>query len=158
MERMTSLAEHVSPKDREKFSKVYDPVKPEECWYESLIIGLFKSMEDLFDDIDDTPASVEPFRVELLDETRSVAEPYRQIRRDWKHEIQDQLIKMNDKGIIRESKSQYHCATVIQPKNNGKLRLCVDYRPINAVTKGVGQVLPRINDLFAAMNGMKYFA
>ncbi|GKT33362.1 hypothetical protein ADUPG1_002466, partial [Aduncisulcus paluster] len=97
MERMTSLAEHVSPKDREKFSKVYDPVKPEECWYEDLIIGLFKSMEDLFDDIDDTPASVEPFRVELLDETRSVAEPYRQIRRDWKHESQDQLIKMNDK-------------------------------------------------------------
>ncbi|GKT33870.1 hypothetical protein ADUPG1_002676, partial [Aduncisulcus paluster] len=65
---------------------------------------------------------------------------------------------MEEKGIIRKSQSQYHCATVIQPKKNGKLRLCVDYRPVNAITKGMGQVLPRIGDLFAAMKGMKYFA
>ncbi|GKT32864.1 enzymatic polyprotein endonuclease reverse, partial [Aduncisulcus paluster] len=63
-----------------------------------------------------------------------------------------------DRKIIKKSSTSYHCATVIVPKKNNKLRLCVDYRPLNEITVGMGQVLPRIGDLFGAMGGMKFFA
>ncbi|GKT33874.1 hypothetical protein ADUPG1_002678, partial [Aduncisulcus paluster] len=128
MEKMVELKDQITPEDIKKFSIVCaketsNPVNPDDD-YQKLVIALFKYMEDLFEDLDETPAAVEPFRVELVDETRCVAEQYRQIRRDWKDEIQEQLIKMEEKGVIRISQSSYHCATVIQPKKNGKLRLC----------------------------------
>ncbi|GKT30508.1 enzymatic polyprotein endonuclease reverse, partial [Aduncisulcus paluster] len=65
---------------------------------------------------------------------------------------------LKDRKIIKKSSTSYHCATVIVPKKNNKLRLCVDYRPLNEITVGMGQVLPRIGDLFGAMGGMKFFA
>ncbi|GKT30068.1 Retrovirus-related Pol polyprotein from transposon 297, partial [Aduncisulcus paluster] len=80
------------------------------------------------------------------------------IRRDWSQEIYEQLIDMERKKVIRPSTTEFHCATVIVPKKNGKLRWCVDYRPLNRVTKGMGEVLPVIDDLFQLMGGTKFYA
>ncbi|GKT17250.1 hypothetical protein ADUPG1_004185, partial [Aduncisulcus paluster] len=113
---------------------------------------------DLFSGLDEYPANVGKFRIELSDPDVVVSEPFRRIRRDWSQEIYEQLIDMERKKVIRPSTTEFHCATVIVPKKNGKLRLCVDYRPLNRVTKGMGQVLPVIDDLFQLMGGTKFYA
>ena len=39
-----------------------------------------------------------------------------------------------DTGVIRLSKSPYGAAVLFAPKRTGKLRFCVDWRPLNTIT------------------------
>ena len=43
-------------------------------------------------------------------------------------------------------------------KNDGSLRLCIDYRELNKVTIRNQYLLPRIDDLFDQLQGMKVFS
>ncbi|GKT36237.1 Retrovirus-related Pol polyprotein from transposon 297, partial [Aduncisulcus paluster] len=123
-----------------------------------VIVSMLKVVSGLFSGLDETPANVGKFRIELSDPSVVISEPYRRIRRDWAQDIYSQLLEMEKKKVIRPSVTEHHCATVIVPKKNGKLRLCVDYRPLNRVTKGMGQVLPVIDDLFQLMGGTRFYA
>ncbi|GBG63242.1 hypothetical protein CBR_g37327 [Chara braunii] len=63
-----------------------------------------------------------------------------------------------DKGWIRPSSSPYGAAVLFVRKTNKDLRLCIDYRKLNAQTvKNVGP-LPRIDDLLDRLGGAKYFS
>jgi hypothetical protein len=42
--------------------------------------------------------------------------------------------RMPPKGFIRPSSSPWGCPALFVKKKDGTLRLCVDYRPLNAVT------------------------
>ena len=44
------------------------------------------------------------------------------------------------------------------PKKNGTLRMCVDYRDINAQTKNDAFLLPHIDQVWPILSGAKYFA
>ena len=46
---------------------------------------------------------------------------------------------------------------VLVKKKNGKLRFCVDYRHLNAVTKKDAYPLPRIDDIFDSLTDAKWF-
>ena len=50
-------------------------------------------------------------------------------------------------GTIEECESPWASPVVLVPKPNGKTRLCIDYRKINAITKTDKYPLPRIDDL-----------
>jgi hypothetical protein len=49
-------------------------------------------------------------------------------------ELKKQLQELLDKGYIRPSSSPWGCPALFVKKKDGSLRLCVDYRPLNAVT------------------------
>ena len=49
-------------------------------------------------------------------------------------ELKIQLQKLLDKGFIRPSASPWGCPALFVKKKDLGLRLCVDYRPLNAVT------------------------
>ena len=57
--------------------------------------------------------------------------------------IRDQL----DKGYIRPSKSSAGYPVMFVPKKNGKLRLVIDYRQLNAITKKDVTPLPLISEI-----------
>jgi hypothetical protein len=49
-------------------------------------------------------------------------------------ELKNQLHELLDKGYIRPSSSPWGCPPLFVKKKDGRLSLCVDYRPLNVVT------------------------
>ncbi|GBG81227.1 hypothetical protein CBR_g31899 [Chara braunii] len=72
--------------------------------------------------------------------------------------LRTQLDDLIDKGWIRPSCSPYSALVLFVWKKNKELRLCIDYRKLNAQTiKNVGP-LPRIDDLLEHLGSAKYFS
>jgi hypothetical protein len=73
-------------------------------------------------------------------------------------ELKIQLQDLLDKGFIRPSASPWGCPTLFVKKKDDSLRLCVDYRSLNAVTIKNKYPLPRIDILFDQLAGAKVFS
>jgi hypothetical protein len=73
-------------------------------------------------------------------------------------ELKNQLQELLDKGYIRPSFSPWGSPTLFVKKKDGSLRMCVDYRPLNAVTINNKYPLPRIDVLFDQLAGAKVFS
>jgi hypothetical protein len=63
-----------------------------------------------------------------------------------------------DKGYIHPSSSRCGCPAMFVKKKDQSLRLCVDYRPLNAVTIKNKYPVPRIDILFHKLAGAKVFS
>ncbi|KAK6220785.1 reverse transcriptase domain protein [Colletotrichum tabaci] len=61
------------------------------------------------------------------------------------------------KGYIRPSESSAGYPILFVPKKNGKLRLCVDYRQLNSITKKNCYPLPLISELRDLLHGANWF-
>jgi hypothetical protein len=72
-------------------------------------------------------------------------------------EIKKQLEDLLNKGFIRPSSSPWGCPAIFVKKKDGTLRMCVDYRPLNAVTIKNKYPLPRIDALFDQLARAKVF-
>ena len=48
--------------------------------------------------------------------------------------MKKQLEELMEKGFIHPSSSPWGCPAIFVKKKDGTLRMCVDYRPLNAVT------------------------
>ncbi|WVZ58809.1 LOW QUALITY PROTEIN: hypothetical protein U9M48_009038 [Paspalum notatum var. saurae] len=74
-------------------------------------------------------------------------------------ELKTQLQEQLDKGFIRPSSSPWGCpALFVKKKDQGGKRLCVDYRPLNAVTVKNKYPLPHIDILFDQLAGARVFS
>ena len=73
---------------------------------------------------------------------------------DALREYIDENIK---KGFIRKSQSPISHGILFVPKKNGKLRLCVDFRPLNDMTVKNRYPLPSIKELQDRLGKAKYF-
>ena len=62
-------------------------------------------------------------------------------------ELQEQLSSLEKLGFIKPSVSPFGSGVLFVPKPNGKFRLCVDYRPLNAITVADVYPLPRIDEM-----------
>ncbi len=63
---------------------------------------------------------------------------------------------MLDNNIIEPSESSWCSPIVVIPKPGGAIRLCVDYRKVNAVTKSDSYPIPRIDDYIDRVGNPKY--
>jgi hypothetical protein len=73
-------------------------------------------------------------------------------------ELKVQLKELLDKGSLRPGSSPWGCPALFVKKKNQSLWLCVDYRPLNAVTIKNKYPLPRIDILFDQLAGAKVFS
>jgi hypothetical protein len=62
------------------------------------------------------------------------------------------------KGFIRESKSPAGAPILFTPKKDGGLRMCVDYRGINAITVKNRYPLPLISEIIDRVTGATCFS
>ncbi|GBG61904.1 hypothetical protein CBR_g26068 [Chara braunii] len=72
--------------------------------------------------------------------------------------LRAQLDDLLAKGWIRPSCSSYGAPVLFVQKKNKDLRLCIDYRKLNAQTIKNADPLPRIDDLLERLGGAKYFS
>ncbi|GBG89984.1 hypothetical protein CBR_g50074 [Chara braunii] len=73
-------------------------------------------------------------------------------------ELRRQIDDMIGKGWIKPSESEFGAPVLFVPKKGGKLRMCIDYRGLNRITRKNAYPLPRIDDLLDAAGGCKVFS
>ncbi|XP_076054461.1 uncharacterized protein LOC143033145 [Oratosquilla oratoria] len=61
--------------------------------------------------------------------------------------VRAEVQRLQELGIVQPSHSPWASPVVLVPKPDGSMRLCVDYRRVNAVTEADGYPLPRIDDV-----------
>jgi hypothetical protein len=98
------------------------------------------------------------FAIELQSEMAPISKrPYRMPPAELA-ELKKQLQELLDKGFIRPSTSPWGCPTLFVKKKDESLRLCIDYRALNAVTIKNKYPLPYIDVLFDQLVGAKVFS
>ena len=115
-----------------------------------------------YDDIISEPTTLPPSRPWDFDIELETDEPPRQ--RTYRmspaelREVQKQLSDMMEKGWIRPSTSPYGAPILFVRKKDGTLRMCVDYRKLNDITKKNRTPLPRIDELLDSLHGATIFS
>jgi hypothetical protein len=98
------------------------------------------------------------FTIELQPGTTPISRrPYKMAPKELA-ELKIQLKELLDKGYIRPSLSPWGCPALFVKKKDQALRLCVDYRPLNAVTTKNKYPLPHIDILFDQLVSAKVFS
>jgi hypothetical protein len=87
-------------------------------------------------------------KIELRPGSAPVSKSLYRMTQDELAELKIQLKGLLDKGYIRPSSSPWDCPALYVKKENDTLRLCIDYRPLNAVTIKYMYRLPRVDLLF----------
>jgi hypothetical protein len=72
-------------------------------------------------------------------------------------EVKSKLTDLLEKGLVEPSTSPYGAPILFVGKKDGSLRMVHDYRYLNKITIKNRYPLPRIDDLFDSISGMKYF-
>ena len=104
------------------------------------------------------PDIVIEFRIDLIPGAAPVAKaPYRLAPFELK-ELVAQLKDLTDKGFIRPTTSPWGAPVLFVKKNDGSMRMCIDYRELNKLTIKNKYPFPRIDDLFDQLVGASYFS
>jgi hypothetical protein len=98
------------------------------------------------------------FTIELQLGTAPISRrPYKMTPKELA-ELKIQLKELLDKGYIHPSSSPWGCPAFFMKKKDQSLRLCVDYRPLNAFTIKNKYHLPCIDILFNQLDSAKVFS
>ncbi|WVZ50518.1 LOW QUALITY PROTEIN: hypothetical protein U9M48_001764 [Paspalum notatum var. saurae] len=98
------------------------------------------------------------FSIELVPGTAPIYKKAYRIAGVELLEVKKQIDELLEKGFIRKSTSPWASPVLLTEKKDGSLRMCVDYRGLNAVTVKNKYPLPRIEDLFDQLKGACVFS
>ncbi|KAK1617504.1 hypothetical protein QYE76_023021 [Lolium multiflorum] len=73
-------------------------------------------------------------------------------------EIQRQIQDLLEKGYVRESLSPCAVPVILVPKPDETQRMCMDCRPINAITVRYRHPIPRLDDMLDELSGATIFS
>ena len=71
--------------------------------------------------------------------------------------VKDEIDKLLEAGVIRQSHSSWIAPIVVVPKGDGGKRMCVDCRALNAISTTYIWPMPRIDDILAILGKAKFF-
>ena len=95
-------------------------------------------------------------RIVTTTEDPVVVHPYR-LCPAWKDQVREELEQLLQAGIIRESTSPWASPIVPVRKSDGKIRLCIDFRRLNAVTKPDLFYMPLVDEIIDEWERRSFF-
>lgn len=105
------------------------------------------------------PCAREELRIPLLEEScRPHAAKIRRRSPEEVRIIQAEVEKLEKRGIIRPSTSTWAAECVTVRKKDGTVRICQDYRALNALMKTDSGGLGDVQAIFDRLRGSKYFS
>ena len=69
-----------------------------------------------------------------------------------------ELRQLKEKGWIRPSLSEWATVALVVPKKDGKMRVCIDYRDLNAISARDAYPLPKIDELLNRLAKASWFS
>jgi len=88
----------------------------------------------------------------------AIRQPLRRSSPTQRAEVERQVDKLLDQGLIQPSDSPWASPVVLVKKKDGSQRLCLDYRKLNEASVKSAYPLPRIDDSLDALGEAKYFS
>ena len=101
-------------------------------------------------------ATVEPHHIEVTQKT-PIWQKKRYFSQPVNDEIEQQCSELLAHDILEYSNSDWSSAVVPVRKTDGKLRICVDYRQVNQVTKKENYPMPNLMNCIYRPNKVKFF-
>jgi hypothetical protein len=95
------------------------------------------------------------FVIDLLPRTAPISKRSYRMSVEELKEFKRQLTELQEVGYIRPSFSPWGALVLFVQKKDGSQRMCVDYRSLNDDTIKNKYALPRIEDLFDQMRGVR---
>ena len=95
--------------------------------------------------------------IKLANET-PIKEPPRRVPLFKRKVLEEEIDKLEQKGIIEKSCSPWSAPIVLVQKKDLTWRLCVDYRKLNDKTIKDAYPIPRIEDNLDSLSGSKWFS
>ena len=74
----------------------------------------------------------------------------------YREELERQIQEMLAAKVIRRSNSPWMSPVILVPKKDGSIRLCVDFRKLNAITIRPAASIPSADDIFFALGKSKF--
>ncbi|KAL7853106.1 hypothetical protein SRHO_G00188910 [Serrasalmus rhombeus] len=96
-------------------------------------------------------------QIPLLDDV-PVRQRHRRIPPTEYEVVKSHINQLLEAQVIRESSSPYASPIVLVKKKDGSLRMCVDYRQLNAKIRKDAFPLPRIEESLDALSGARWFS
>lgn len=97
------------------------------------------------------------FRIDLIPDTAPIHAHYLRMAPAELMELQKQLDDLLELKFIQHSASPWGALVLFVKKKDGSLRLCIDYKKLNAVAIKKYPML-RIDDLFDQLRGARCFS
>ena len=122
------------------------------------VLQMMKTCSEVFSRGDDDIgcAGVTKHKIELYDDTPIHQKP-RRFPDPVNRELERQCEELVGMGILSYSKSPWCSPIVPVRKKDGSLRICIDYRQLNKVTKADKFPIPNMSDIVFGLNGMSFF-
>ena len=83
--------------------------------------------------------------------------PYR-IAPRWKEEVKGQIDQLLQLGIIQPSLSPWSSSVVTVKKKDGRVRLCIDFRAVNAITQPDPYQMPLIEEILDVLASARFIS
>ena len=118
------------------------------------LLSLLKAYSDVL--------SSEPGRTTLAQhaietgDARPIRQPPYRLAHAYCELVKTELQEMQESGLIEPSTSEWASPIVLVKKKDGTLRLCVDYRKLNAVSQADAYPMPRIDELIDRLGQARY--
>ena len=96
----------------------------------------------------------DPVKIELIEHAKPVRQRLRRMGKEQMIALKEEVDKLLEAGFIMPvNDAEWVSPVVVTPKKDGRWRICIDYKPLNAVTKKDPYPLPFIDQVLDSVGG-----
>ena len=125
----------------------------------TIVRKMLEEEEESFSQTDDDVGRPEELQVDInLTDSVPLQKRYDSIPQPLHAEVKQYVEDLLNRDWIQKSRSAYSSPVVCVRKRDGTLRLCIDYRQLNAKTIRDSHPLPRVQDTLQSLGGNQWFS